>query len=82
MLSVAQIAERLGMSQAFVRREIRFGRLSAMSFGRSIRVSETALQAYLTASAVGVAAYKSPANDNRKSASCREASERLRALIG
>lgn len=39
-LDVKQVAERLGVSQKTVRREVRSGRLPAIRIGRLIRIAE------------------------------------------
>lgn len=50
MLSVREVAERLGMSRSLVYREIRQGRLAHHRFANNtIRVSEDDLKAYIAA---------------------------------
>ena len=45
--SPKEIAERLGCSLAAVRKWYRSGRLQAVRAGHNVRISETALQAFL-----------------------------------
>jgi excisionase family DNA binding protein len=47
LLSVAQVAQRLGVCTLTVRRRIKAGVLGVHRIGRSIRISEAGLQAYL-----------------------------------
>ena len=47
LLEVAQVAHRLNMGEAFVRRLIRAGKLPAHRIGKQLRVDPVKLQAYI-----------------------------------
>ncbi len=49
LLTVAEVAERLRMSERFVRDEISRGNLRGAKVGRRWRIPETALDAYIAA---------------------------------
>jgi excisionase family DNA binding protein len=46
-LTVQKAANRLGLSVAHLRREIRLGKLPSHRFGRMVRISEADLAAYI-----------------------------------
>jgi len=48
LLSVADVAERLNVSEKTVRRQIKDGSLPTHRVGRNLRISEDDLQAYLS----------------------------------
>lgn len=48
LLSVADVAKRLSVSEKTIRRLIKSGALAKIEIGRCLRVSEDSLQAYLT----------------------------------
>jgi excisionase family DNA binding protein len=48
LLTIQDVAERLQVSQRTVRRLIKIGKLKVFYVGRSVRVSEEALQSCLT----------------------------------
>lgn len=51
--SIAEVAERLGVNARTVRRWIGDGRLVVHRFGRSIRIAETDLRAFMAANREG-----------------------------
>jgi excisionase family DNA binding protein len=55
LLEVAQVAHRLNMGEAFVRRLIRAGKLPAHRIGKQLRVDPVDLQAYIDAQRVAIA---------------------------
>ncbi len=47
LLSIVEVARRLGVSEKTIRRQIADGELSAYRVGRQLRISEEDLMAYL-----------------------------------
>ena len=50
LLDVTAVAKYLGLSETFVRQELRTGRLQGIRLGRLLRVRQSALEQYLAES--------------------------------
>ena len=82
LLEVAQVAHRLNMGEAFVRRLIRAGTLPAYRIGKQLRVAEPDLDTYMEAQRVRVATLEQAIAHGERDLDRRldVATDRVRAL--